>query len=94
MKRSINILLLLALVAGCKTDQTNATMDTASKNKATVNAFFKALENENAAEVAALFSENGQHINPYASGLFPDGAKGKEAIKNYWAPVFPNFDGM
>ena len=69
-------------------------METATNNKTTVKAFFKALESENAEEVAVLFSENAEHINPYASGLFPEGAKGKEAIKNYWTPVFPNFDGM
>lgn len=69
-------------------------METATKNKKTTKAFFKALENENAADVASLFSEDAQHINPYASGLFPEGAYGKEAIKNYWEPVFPNFEGM
>lgn len=66
----------------------------ANRNKALVRAFFKALENENANEVAELFAENAKHINPYHSGIFPEGAEGKEAIRDYWSPVFPNFDGM
>lgn len=64
------------------------------RNKANVKAFFKALENENANGVANLFTEDAKHINPYHSDIFPKGANGKEAIKNYWEPVFPNFDGM
>lgn len=64
------------------------------RNKSLVKAFFKALENENASEVASLFAKSAEHINSYHSGLFPKGAKGKEAIENYWKPVFPNFDGM
>lgn len=64
------------------------------KNKATVKTFFKALEDENIDRLVALFAKNAQHINPYSSGLFPEGATGKEAIRNYWTPVFPNFDGM
>lgn len=64
------------------------------RNKASVKAFFKALENENATEVANLFAENAIHSNPYHSDIFPKGAKGKDAIENYWKPVFPNFDGM
>lgn len=67
---------------------------TAINNKTTVKAFFKALENENVDQLVALFAPNGVQINPYASGLFPEGAKGKEAIRNYWTPVFINFDGM
>lgn len=67
---------------------------TAINNKTTVKAFFKALENENVDQLVALFAPNGVQINPYASGLFPEGAKGKEAIRNYWTPVFTNFDGM
>lgn len=64
------------------------------RNKASVEAFFKALENENATEVANLFSADAKHINPYHSDIFPKGANGKDAIENYWKPVFPNFDGM
>ncbi|WP_412984615.1 nuclear transport factor 2 family protein [Pontimicrobium sp. IMCC45349] len=70
------------------------TMDTAIKNKATVKAFFNALTAEDANAVANLFTENAKHINPYHSGLFPAGANSKEEIRNYWKPVFPNFDGM
>ena len=66
----------------------------AEKNKQSTRAFFKALEAENVDEIVALFAENAVHVNPYASGLFPAGAQGREGIRNYWAPVFPNFDGM
>lgn len=65
-----------------------------SKNKASVKAFLKALENENIDLLVNLFHDDAIHINPYASGIFPEGAKGKEGIRNYWSPVFPNFDGM
>ncbi|HAA14985.1 MAG TPA: nuclear transport factor 2 family protein [Cytophagales bacterium] len=70
------------------------TQTKADSNKATVRAFFQALEDENVDALVALFAENAKHINPYASGLFPEGADGKEGIRNYWTPVFPNFDGM
>ena len=66
----------------------------ATNNKNTVKTFFTALTAEDANAVAELFAENAEHINPYHSGLFPTGAKGKTAIQNYWVPVFPNFDGM
>ncbi|WP_082026760.1 nuclear transport factor 2 family protein [Flammeovirga sp. OC4] len=67
---------------------------TAKKNKANTLAFFRALEAENAEQVAELFSNDAKHINPYHSGIFPKGANSKEGIKSYWEPVFPNFDGM
>ncbi|OSY88586.1 hypothetical protein WH52_05865 [Tenacibaculum holothuriorum] len=70
------------------------TTEKATKNKETVRAFFNALTAENAETVANLFAEDAKHINPYNSGIFPTGANGKEGIKNYWEPVFPNFDGM
>ena len=44
--------------------------------------------------VAALFAEDGVHINPYASGIFPEGTKGIEGVRAYWEPVFPNFEAM
>lgn len=71
-----------------------ATLDSGSKNKDSVKAFFKALEDENVDGLVNLFTEDAIHINPYHSGLFPKGAKGKEGIRNYWSPVFPNFEGM
>jgi len=95
MKTPKIIFALLALLASCTNNHLKEKeMDTASKNKASVNAFFKALENEHVDNLVALFAEDAKHINPYASGLFPEGANGKEEIKNYWTPVFPNFDGM
>lgn len=66
----------------------------AKKNKQTTRTFFKALEEENIEDLVALFANDARHINPYASGLFPQGATGKEGIRDYWTPVFPNFDGM
>ena len=63
-------------------------------NKDKVHTFFAALESENAKAVAALFALDGKHINPYHCGVFPIGAEGREAIEVYWAPTFPNFDGM
>ena len=63
----------------------------AIKNKQSVRSFFQALEQKNADQVASLFNEDARHINPYASGLFPEGAIGKKGIRDYWAPVFPNF---
>ena len=64
------------------------------RNKTSVRAFFQALENENLDEIVQLFAIDGKHINPYHSGIFPEGANGKTGIYAYWAPVFPNFDGM
>ncbi len=69
-------------------------MNNPGKNKATVRAFFQALEEENVDQLVALFANVATHVNPYSSGLFPEGADGKEAIRAYWTPVFPNFDGM
>lgn len=72
----------------------NMKNELAVKHKERVRSFFKALEAENVDQIVTLFAEDAKHINPYASGIFPEGANGKEAIRNYWTPVFPNFDGM
>ena len=93
---------LAALLCGCTTSTNNSSTNTgttmeastAETNKASVRAFFTALENEDVNALVALFAENAQHINPYASGLFPEGASGRDGIRAYWTPVFPNFDGM
>lgn len=63
-------------------------------NKTTVRKFFQLLEEENIADFLNLFAENGKQINPYASGLFPEKAEGKAALRDYWTPVPANFDGM
>ena len=73
---------------------TQQAAETGQKNKATVRQFFELLEKENITDLVNLFAENGQQVNPYASGLFPEGAKGKAAIKAYWEPVPGNFAGM
>ena len=67
---------------------------TAEKNKETVRRFFALLEKEDIPSFIDLFAENGRQVNPYASGLFPEGATGKEALTNYWSSVPSNFDGM
>lgn len=69
-------------------------MQETTSNKVQVQAFFQYLEHENISAMVDLFSNDGEQINPYASGLFPNGAKGKEALMNYWEPVPQNFDGM
>ncbi|WP_461588648.1 nuclear transport factor 2 family protein [Winogradskyella sp.] len=106
--RQLLILFLMILISSCTNSDTEKlqtemqqlkethkmTTEIAINSKASVKAFFKALEDENADAIANLFAEDAQHINPYHSGLFPEGANGKEAIKSYWAPVFPNFDSM
>ena len=103
MKRIYLMALLMGLISCSIAKQTQKTLakntiqmntEIAERNKASVQAFFKALEAENADAVANLFAEDAVHVNPYASGIFPEGAQGKEAIRNYWKPVFPNFDGM
>lgn len=69
-------------------------MTQAENNKMTVRTFFAAIEAEDAAAIANLFALTGEHINPYHSGVFPTGAKGRTEINAYWAPTFGNFAGM
>lgn len=66
----------------------------ADRIKDIVKRFFNAIEAENPAKIADFFAEDGIHINPYHSDIFPEGARGKKEIHNYWQPTFPNFDGM
>ena len=98
MKLFLTSLVAVALFTGCGTSNTstdnNMQATTGETNKASVRAFFAALEAENVDALVALFADNAQHINPYASGLFPEGASGRDGIRAYWTPVFPNFDGM
>lgn len=94
MIRLTAILAFLILIKSCTFAQKDSAMETANKNKETVKAFFSALESESVEDIVKLFSTDAKHINPYASGLFPEGANGKEEIRNYWTPVFPNFNGM
>lgn len=70
------------------------TDEIAAMNKANTRDFLKALEAMDVDAVVDLFAEDGIHINPYASGIFSDGAKGQKAIRAYWEPVFPNFESM
>ncbi len=66
----------------------------ATQNKATVKQFFQLLEKEDITSFVNLFAVDGKQINPYASGLFPKGATGREELMAYWSPVPDNFDGM
>ena len=94
----ISVGLLLSCSSPDTTQTTNTSIQmettTANINKSSVKAFFKALEDENVDQLVNLFANDATHINPYASGIFPEGANGKEGIRAYWTPVFPNFDGM
>ncbi len=69
-------------------------MKTITQHKTTVKRFFQLLEEENINDFVDLFAKSGTQINPYASGLFPDGAIGHDALLAYWKPVPGNFDGM
>ncbi len=93
----------LILLLGVGTGITHAQNETnylemnnsiANQNKQSTKAFFTALEEKNIDSLIALFTEDAKHINPYASGLFPEGATGKTEIKTYWTPVFENFGDM
>ncbi|MEM7187244.1 MAG: nuclear transport factor 2 family protein [Bacteroidota bacterium] len=70
--------------------------DTGSKSdhKASVAAFLEALELKDMEALLSLFAEDGRHVNPYHSNLFPKGAEGHEEIRSYWKPVFTNFGAM
>lgn len=95
INKVLPIIIALLALTGCQfKNETDMNTQTSINNKQKVRDFFLALEKEDAELVASLFHENAKHINPYASGIFPDGANGRDEIKNYWEPVFPNFDGM
>lgn len=63
-------------------------------NAETVKLFFQLLEEEKIEEFANLFAENGKHINPYHSDLFPAEIAGRSNIYDFWKGVPGNFDGM
>lgn len=103
MKQIIIIVATLSMLTACQTNTTelernqkkvDMKSENAERNKANTLAFLKALEEKNTDAVVKLFAEDGVHINPYASGIFSEGAKGHAAIRAYWEPVFPNFDKM
>jgi ketosteroid isomerase-like protein len=68
--------------------------DIATQNKATGKQFFQRLEQEEITAFVNLFATTGRQINPYASGLFPEGATGREELKACWLPVPNPFDDM
>lgn len=69
-------------------------MNLAEKNKQQVAAFYDAIDNMDVDKIVSLFSEDCVHNNPYASGVLPKGAIGKEEVRAYWTPVFEQFDGV
>ncbi len=95
MKPLFKLSIILYILVGCQTKtDTRMNIEIANRNKETVKTFFSLLEQENIPAFIDLFAENGKQVNPYASGLFPEGAKGKEALTSYWTPVTTLFDGM
>ncbi len=100
--RHLFLILVLTFFMACQSNpkteklkhQNQTLMQGTTGNKAQVRAFFQYLEDKDIPAMVDLFSDNGEQINPYASGLFPNGAKGKKALMNYWEPVPQNFDGM
>ena len=104
MKQMIIFWVMILAVSACQNTsqkeleklKTEIKMETeiTERNKANTLAFLKALEDNNVDAVVDLFDKNGVHVNPYASGIFPEGAKGHEEIRAYWEPVFPNFEKM
>ncbi|NLR93840.1 nuclear transport factor 2 family protein [Flammeovirga agarivorans] len=68
--------------------------NSSERNKEITLAFLKALEDYDLEKVVQSFAEDGVHINPYSSGLFPEGTKGQEGVRTYWEPVFQNFEKM
>lgn len=69
-------------------------MNTEERNKQNARAYFKALEDMDVEAVLELFADDSLHENPYHSGVFASGAKGKAEIREYWKPVFPRFEKM
>lgn len=104
MKQIALLIIATFLMLSCNQEEVKAlkefkhqqTMKTeiATQNKANTLAFIKALEAMDVNAVVDLFAEDGVHINPYASGIFPEGTNGKEGVRAYWEPVFPNFEAM
>lgn len=86
----LGLITFLSIQLSAQTMRTTA----AERNKETVKQFFQLLEKEDIKAFVELFAESGKQINPYASGLFPEGAQGKEALLAYWEPIPRNFDGM
>ncbi len=68
--------------------------EVADRNKETVREFFRLLEGEDISGFLGLFAEGGRQVNPYASGLFPEGAEGIDELREYWEPVPGRFEGM
>ncbi len=66
----------------------------AVRNKRTVRAFFKTLEEGDIPAFVEFFAEDGVQANPYHGGVFPAGAKGKAELSAYWAPIPAQFNGM
>lgn len=101
----IFVAVLLAAVSSCASSSSGALSEQGAtmqgdlqsigqRNKDAATSFFRLLEEEKIEAMVALFAEDGRQTNPYASGIFPTGADGREALLAYWGPVPQNFDGM
>ena len=99
----VGAMLMMLTLSACSTSQQTYTEGEdmrsieghiGARNKSTARAFFTLLEAEKIDQMIALFAHDGRQINPYASGLFPQGADGRDALLAYWSPVPDNFDSM
>ena len=64
------------------------------RNQNSVHLYFDALVENDPDKVAELFAEDGLHVNPRDSDLFPGGAYGRDSVWVHWQSLFPKFDGM
>ncbi len=83
-----------AIKAASKKILVGHSLSIAERNKQRVRDFFAILENGNIPTLVEMFSSEGEQINPYTGGVFPNGAKGREALSKYWSPVPDNFEQM
>ena len=59
----------------------------ARRNKGTAIRFLRLLEKGKIDALVRLFAKNGRQVNPYATGILPEGAVGREALFEYWEPL-------
>lgn len=83
-----------AMAAAAEKSLPGANTLIATRNKAAVRRFFRLLEQEDIPALVDLFTEDGEQVNPYNGGVFPEGAKGKAALLEYWTRAPGNFSGM
>ena len=94
MNKIILTVLVTVLIGVAACQSNTMKMNIAEINKQKVMAFYQAIEEKNTDALVELFSEDCIHINPYASDILPEGARGKDGVRDYWAPVFDSFKGV